>query len=171
MARPPELNLPTDPVAVQAQNKAEWNAERCSAPDFFTVGYTGRDMQSFVAVLVSAGVQTVLDVRFAPVSQYKPDFSKSNLQRHLASVQIEYLHKRELGVPRDIRGLAAKSGSRNAIWDWYDANVLPMLTLQKFFNWASHPVAILCLEFDPTSCHRHRLALELERHGLNGRDL
>lgn len=171
MARTPELNLPTEPVGVQLQNKAEWNRARPKAPDFYTVGYARRDIMTFLDLLSAAGVQTVLDVRFSPVSMYKPDFSKANLQRHLGSARIEYLHKPELGVPRDIRGRAAKYGSRNAIWDWYDASVLPTMTLQKFLNWADHPVAVLCTEIDPTSCHRHRIALALERLGLSCQDL
>ncbi len=171
MARIPDLRLPTDPVAVQEQNKADWNEARAGGADFYTVGYTRRHLDSFLAVLSGAGVETVIDVRHAAVSMYRPEFSKSNLTRHLAGVGISYLHLPKLGVPRDIRGKASGHDSRDVIWEWYDRHVIPTLTLHGFFNWADHPVAFLCTEFDPTSCHRHRLALELERQGLRGRDL
>lgn len=172
MARSPELKLPTDSLAVQNQNKAVWNeARRREDADFYTVGYTRRNIAGFLAVLVEAGVSTVVDVRHAPVSMHKPDFSKKNLARHLAGVGIDYIHMRHLGVPRDIRGRAAVTGSRDTIWEWYDDHIATSLSLNAFFNSGDHPVALLCTEVDPTSCHRHRLALALERHGLRGFDL
>lgn len=172
MALRPELKLPTEPLRVQQQRKAAWNEYRDrESADFFTIGYTKRTIESFVAVLVDAGVSTVIDVRHTPVSMYKPDFSKTNLAQHLAAAGIAYVHLRHLGVPRDIRGRAAVTGSRAAIWEWYDDHVIPRLSLYYFFNSATHPVALLCTELDPTACHRHRLALSLEARGLRGFDL
>lgn len=172
MPRVPDLNLPTNSARVQAQNKDAWNGERSrELADFYTIGYMRRDIASFVSVLRDAGVMTVLDVRYAPVSIYKPDFSKTNLRRHLAEAEIGYLHFPELGVPRDIRGKAAGQPTRDLIWHWYDRHVVPLLTLHSFFNSSEHPVALLCVELDPTSCHRHRLSLALERRGLRGFDL
>ncbi len=144
MARSPELALPTDSLRIQLQNKAAWNDARSrDLADFFTVGYMQRDIVTFLAVLVDAGVRTVLDVRHTPVSMYKPDFSKSNLQNHLAIAGIDYLHLPRFGVPN----------------------------LHSFFNSGDHPVALLCMELDPTSCHRHRIAMKLESHRLRGFDL
>jgi uncharacterized protein (DUF488 family) len=172
MARVPDLQLPNDPLDVQHQNKADWNeARRLVQADFFTVGYMRRDIRAFLAVVAAAGVSTVVDVRHTPVSMYKPDFSKGNLSRHLEAVGIAYLHMRNLGVPRDIRSRAAGKSTRDAIWEWYDEHVIPSLSLHAFFNSADHPVALLCMELDPTACHRHRLALALERLGLRGFDL
>ena len=168
------LSLPSTPRRVQIANKAEWNREReARSPDFFTIGYSGRDIGSFLSALRKAEVATLVDVRFAPVSQYKPDFSKSNLARHLAEHGIAYAHRPALGVPRDIRARAL-SGSRDAIWRWYDSNPARFFAgrnLHDFFNSAEHPVAFMCVELDPTECHRHRLAIALERHRLVGRDL
>jgi uncharacterized protein (DUF488 family) len=172
MARIPELNLPTDSINVQLSNKAAWNRDRSrEGADFFTVGYMRRDISAFLDVLLEAGVMTVLDVRHAPVSMYKPDFSKGNLQRHLTGAGIDYVHLRHLGVPRDIRAKAAGQETREPIWEWYDQHVIPFMNLHAFLNSGAHPVALLCMELDPTSCHRHRLAMKLERHGLKGFDL
>ena len=167
-----DLQLPTDSIPVQEENKVAWNSRR-SAQDanFYTVGYTRRDIRQFLDILLQAGVATVIDIRHTPVSMYKPDFSKRNLASHLGSAGIDYVHIRELGVPRDIRGLASGGASRNPIWEWYDANVISGVNLHAFLNWADHPVALLCVELDPTACHRHRLALSLERRGLRGYDL
>ena len=174
MSRYTGLSLPAPPRRVQQENKAAWNDERERAQsDFFTIGYSGRDISDFTAALRSARVVTLVDVRFTPVSQYKPDFSKRNLQSRLAEDGITYLHRPLLGVPRDIRARAIDH-SRDAIWEWYDAWVVPSFAgknLHEFFNGAEHLLALMCTELDPTACHRHRLALALERHGLRGYDL
>lgn len=172
MPRVPELDLPTDPVRVQLQNRAIWNETRPrDRADFYTIGYMQRDIGEFLTILLDAGVLTVLDVRYTPVSMYKPDFSKRNLQKHLADAGIDYVHVPDLGVPRDIRGKASGESTRAAIWDWYDRHVLPFVNLHAFYNSGDHPIALLCTEVDPTSCHRHRLALALEKRGMRGFDL
>ncbi len=174
MPRDRGLKLPSEPRHVQEGNKRTWNDERSREADFFSVGYMGRTIEDLVGILQSAGVCTVVDIRYAPVSMYRPEFSKSNLQQHLEVAGIDYLHLRELGVPRDVRGFAIDSGARDVIWEWYDENVvMPYVgtNLTHFLNLADHPVALLCVELDPTSCHRHRLVLALEERGLRSFDL
>ncbi len=169
------MKLPTASARVQQDNKAIWNEFRSpDSADFYTIGYSGRNIGEFVAALQSAGVATLIDVRQNPVSMYKPDFSKRNLARHLKADGIEYLHLPHLGVPRDVRAQAAEARDREVIWDWYDDNVAeqhitPNLTV--FLNMADHPIALMCVEHDPTSCHRHRLSIRLERYGLTSFDL
>lgn len=167
-----ELKLPTDPLRVQIKNKQAWNeARQKDAADFFTIGYSGRTIDQFLDALKDTGVICLIDVRANPVSMYKPDFSKNNLKRHLESCEIIYLHAPDLGVPRDIRSKALTSGDRNDIWRWYDECVTPTLSLHRFFNMADHPVAFMCTELDPTTCHRHRICLALEKNGLNSFDV
>ena len=141
--------------------------------DFYTTSYQGRDIDSFVSCLVMAGVETLLDIRFNPVSMYKPSFSRKNLEARLAEEEIEYLHMPQLGVPADVRQQAKASGQRDDIWAWYDEHVLTQFTknVDWFFNTANHPIAMMCLERDPDDCHRQRLADALERQGLMSRDI
>lgn len=169
------LKLPEKTKYEQRQSKIAWNSEHCtSSPDFYTIGYSGRNINDFIDVLKSAGVVTVVDIRFAPVSRFKPEFSKINLQRYLQNNGITYVHKSDWGVPRDIRAFSIGKQNRDDIWDWYDSNVLPNVAkknLDEFFNSMEHPVALMCVEYDPTECHRHRIFLGLERLGLHGCDL
>lgn len=143
------------------------------SPDFYTVGYSGRDIDTFVRALDSAGVACLLDIRFNAVSMYKPAFSRNNLERALKAAGIDYLHMPDLGVPSDIRGLATASGRRSDVWDWYDEHVLPQFSsnLGWFFNSTDHPVALMCVEKNAEDCHRHVLAGALERQGLRSADL
>ncbi|MDO8750869.1 MAG: DUF488 domain-containing protein [Dehalococcoidia bacterium] len=168
------LKLPHDSATVQSLNKARWNKERAKQhADFYTIGYSGRDITTFVELIRNAGVSTVVDVRQYPVSMYKPEFSKSNLRGALEGSGVQYIHRPLLGVPREVRASSIGKANRDDIWLWYDANVVAKFirNLHDFFNAAEHPVALLCVEADPTACHRHRLALALERKGLHGFDL
>ena len=175
LAKRNELRLPTSSLKVQLQNKADWNEQReISKADFFTVGYSGKTTEEFLHGIIQAKIKCLIDVRANAVSMYKPDFSKKNLNRILAAEGIEYLHLPDLGVPRDIRSKAIGKNHRDDIWDWYDKHVAKKFgfrNLHRFFNLSEHPVAFMCSELDPTSCHRHRLALALEKSGLSGFDV
>jgi uncharacterized protein (DUF488 family) len=168
------LKLPTKPARARAESKALWNEARSpSSADFFTVGYEGRTTKDLFDTLIGSGVQCVLDIRFNPVSMYRPDLSKSNLQAGLEREGISYFHLREWGVPRDVRARAIESGTRETIWQWYDKIVIaPHFrgNLHRFLNFG-YPVAMLCMECDPTECHRHRISIALEDQGLRGFDL
>src|ERR1700730_4965842 len=123
MQRP--LKLPTRSARAQAENKALWNDGRSTrTAQFFTIGYSGRTAAQFIRLLKDSAVNCVVDIRFTPLSMYKPDFSRSNFKRILERAGVEYLHVPELGVPRDIRALAIATGSREVIWEWYDQNVV-----------------------------------------------
>ncbi|MBI4337484.1 MAG: DUF488 domain-containing protein [Chloroflexi bacterium] len=175
MASFPSLSLPTPSKAVQKRNKSAWNHERdLSRADFFTIGYEGTRIEEFVRTLKATGVATVVDIRHGAVSIHKPEFSKGHLQQVLGSYGVDYIHRPELGVPRDIRAKAAGKVDRRSIWEWYDHEVVPQFvgrSLHVFMNWADHPVALMCVEADPTLCHRHRLTVALERRGLRSYDL
>src|SRR5690349_4759187 len=97
------LSLPTAGVKAQTENKALWNEGRSlEAADFFTIGYTGRKVEEIIDALKKNGVRTLVDIRQNPVSMYRPELSKSNLNRALEAEGIHYEHIPELGVPRDI---------------------------------------------------------------------
>lgn len=170
------LKLPEKTKHEQRQSKIFWNLERCclDESDFFTIGYSGRTITEIVDTLKKANVSTLVDIRFVPVSRFKPEFSKKNLKKALEDNGISYIHRSDWGVPRDIRAFSLGKKTRDDIWIWYDDNVLPNVVkknLDDFFNSMEHPVAFMCVEHDPTECHRHRLALGFERLGLRGRDL
>jgi uncharacterized protein (DUF488 family) len=172
MIRP--LKLPSRSARVRAESKALWNEARCIAgADFFTVGYEGRSTNDLVAALQSAEIRLLLDIRHSAVSMYRPELSKRNFGELLAREGIEYLHVPQWGVPRAVRAQAIEAGSREPIWRWYDENVVEPFfarNLHRFLN-MDHPLAMMCMEADPVECHRHRLFLALERHGLRGFDL
>lgn len=171
-ARP--LKLPANSRRVREQNKALWNEARSpDRADFFTLGYEGRSLIEIIGLLKRAEVSCLLDIRHSPVSMYRPELSKTNLQRTIEQSGMHYVHLREWGVPRLVRAHAAEEGTRETIWDWYDASIVDRYferNLHWFLN-LDHPVAMMCVEADPTECHRHLLFNALERQGLRGFDL
>lgn len=168
------LKLPTKSARARAQSKALWNEARSPEhADFFTIGYEDRATTDLFGILLGAGVQCVVDIRYNPVSMYRPDLSKSNLQKALEGAGIGYFHLREWGVPRDVRARALETGTRETIWSWYDENVIAphfRRNLHRVLNFG-YPVAMMCMECDPTECHRHRIFMALECQGLRGFDL
>jgi hypothetical protein len=72
-----------------------------------------------------------------------------------------------------VRARAIETGTRDTIWQWYDESVIAphfRRNLHRFLNFG-YPVAMLCMECDPTECHRHRISMALESQGLRGFDL
>lgn len=172
MKRP--LKLPNNPARVRIQNKALWNEARSlQGADFYTIGYEGRKIDQLLALLQDAEIRTLIDIRYSPISMYRPEISKKNISKSVEAIGIHYLHKPEWGVPKDIRAKAIDSGTRDVIWEWYDKFVIEQFFLKNlhwFLN-IEHPVVLMCYEADPTECHRHRIFLELERLSLHGFDL
>ena len=141
---------------------------------FLRWGIQDAKLKNLIDVMLKADVQSLVDIRKNPVSMYRPELSKNNLKRHVEEHGIYYIHYPDLGVPRDIRAKAIETGTRDVIWDWYDAHVVDQFigkNLHKFLNCADHPVALMCVEIDPRECHRHRLFMALESNGLRGFDL
>jgi uncharacterized protein (DUF488 family) len=168
------LKLPTKSARARAQSKVLWNEARSpDHADFFTIGYEGRAMKDLFDTLSGVGVQCVVDIRYNPISMYRPELSKGNLEKSLNRIGIAYFHLREWGVPRDIRARALETGTRETIWKWYDECVIAphfRRNLHRFLN-LGYPVAMMCMECDPEECHRHRIFNALESQGLRGFDL
>lgn len=167
----PRIALPQDSIDVQIFNKIMWNLERVGNFDFYTVGYEKKTIKQVLELLKRAKVETLVDVRKNPISQYKPDFNKGKLQETLKNHGIDYVHYPELGVPSDIRRKLGETGDYNWFFKQYDENILPRLEGDADLKPLKYPIAIMCVELDPTRCHRHRIALALEKKGLRGYDL
>lgn len=167
----PRIELPQESIDIQIFNKTMWNLERVGAFDFYTIGYEKKTIEQFVELLKSAKVRNLVDARKNPVSQYKPEFNKEKLEAILQECGIDYIHHPKLGVPSEIRRQLGKTGDYDWFFKQYDENVIPKLDEEVDLETLSYPIAIMCVELDPTKCHRHRIAFALEERGLRGYDL
>ena len=62
-----------------------------------TIGHGTRPAEELVAILLEAGVQTLVDVRRFPGSRRNPQFGRAALETTLAEAGIGYRHPEELG--------------------------------------------------------------------------
>ena len=165
--------MPQESLNIKAFNKSIWNLERIEKKDVYTIGFGEWDTEQFLKLLKKVKIKTLVDVRDTPLSQYKPEFNKNSISQLMKNNNIKYLHLPELGVPYEIRQKLAQNLDYNWFFNWYDKNILKEDVLNKKINQKimEFPIAIMCTEFDPTKCHRHRIALALEKRGLTSLDL
>jgi hypothetical protein len=170
--------LATDSAAVQEGKRWAWNAKRIGKVDFFTTSYQGRDLDSLIETWKAVGIKKVIDVRDSPYSQFRPDMNKSNLEKVLPKAGIDYESVPELGVSRSLRDELAKTGDYDALWKKYDVSIKDKYLVdndKQEILVALDPhegrLAYLCVERDPTKCHRHRIALNLEKMGWKSFDV
>lgn len=120
----------------------------------FTIGYGKRSSDTFADVLKQHHIAFLIDVRSAPYSRYKPDFSKDNLADNLRQHGIKYVFMGNLlgGRPDDPECYT------NGRIDYNLVKEMPFYQqgigrLQKAFE-QQHRVAIMCSEGKPEKCHR-----------------
>jgi len=133
------------------------------ATTFFTVGYEQTEPEEFLLRLQANGVETVVDVRDMPLSR-KRGFSKNQLQELLAEADIEYLHVKALGAPKEIRDPLRAGGSW---WEYVKgysrvlrsqaAEIDALIKLSR-----EKRICLLCFERNPADCHRSLVAREME---------
>jgi uncharacterized protein (DUF488 family) len=133
----------------------------------WTVGYSGHTPKSFIEAVRQSGVHRVVDVRSVPFSR-KPGFSKRALSQALEAAGIGYIHMPELGASREL--LARRKGGAPfaAIARDYKARLSnrrgALDALGDLLR--DRPSALMCLEKDPSQCHRGILAATLARRGF-----
>ncbi len=129
-------------------------------PRLWTIGYERLLPAELVAELSAAGVTRVLDVRFRPQSR-RPGMSKTRLGELLGDHGITYEHRKALGTPPDIRWFFKHGRSAEGAEQFrthLEASAADELdALAKDLDHAP-PTALLCLEADPSVCHRRVVA-------------
>jgi uncharacterized protein (DUF488 family) len=129
------------------------------AKTLYTFGYEGLSIDSFIARLKAAGVETVYDVRELPLSR-KKGFSKTAFGIALRDVGFEYIHLPVFGCPRPIRDQYRADGN----WDRYEKAFSSYLSKRsdEVKNLARATRAtiacLVCFEADFNFCHRSIVA-------------
>ena len=126
-----------------------------------TIGYEAAAVPTFLATLRDAGIDLLVDVR-AVAGSRRAGYAKSALAANLASAGIEYLHLRGLGTPKDGR-VAARAGRHaemHAIFRDHLATPPAQADLEVLAELvrAGRRTCLLCLEADPSRCHRSLVA-------------
>lgn len=129
----------------------------------FTIGYEGADLSAFVRRLQIAGVSVLVDVRELPLSRRR-GFSKRHLAELLAQHDIRYMHRRELGAPRDIRHELRETGDYRHYFRRFRVYLKTQhAALEQLVAECVGTVVLMCFERDPEECHRSVVAAELAK--------
>ncbi len=130
-----------------------------------TIGYEQANLGDFIATLLDARVECVLDVRELPLSR-KRGFSKRALSEALEAAGIRYAHIKALGDPKPGRD-AARAGrfaEFRKIYARHLATAGAQAALEQAGELAlSSRCCLLCFERDPENCHRKVVADSLSR--------
>jgi uncharacterized protein (DUF488 family) len=123
----------------------------------FTIGYGGRMIGDFLALLAAFEIALLVDVRSYPSSRFQPDYGKKRLAAHLKAADIGY---RFMG---DALGGKRKEVDcyRDGVIDYgrvralpvYRAGIAELIELSR----ETTPLAVMCAEKRPETCHRTRL--------------
>jgi uncharacterized protein (DUF488 family) len=131
----------------------------------YTIGHSNRPFDDFVALLASAGIRQVVDVRRFPRSRANPQFNLEALAEELPARQIRYTIVPELGGRRS--GRSDVPPEVNAYWrhksfhaysdysmgDEFAEGLARLLVLAR-----EAPSAIMCSEAVWWRCHRRIIA-------------
>jgi uncharacterized protein (DUF488 family) len=138
---------------------------------FFTIGHSTWPIETFVDILKSHGIRTLVDVRTIPRSRHNPQFNKETLPGELEAAGIRYVHEPGLGGLRRAKKDSPNGGWRNSSFrgfaDYAQTSEFAG-ALQRLIGIArDEPTAIMCAEAVPWRCHRSLIADALVIRGFS----
>ena len=132
--------------------------ERSPIPTpIYTIGYGSRSIAEFIEVLHQHEIAYLIDVRSAPYSRYKPEFSKAALAKELEQHGIRYVFMGDTlgGRPDDetcyVNGKLDYEKVKER--EYYQRGIE---RLHAAFS-QQHAVVLMCSEGKPEECHRCKL--------------
>lgn len=123
---------------------------------FSTIGYEKASLEDFIATLLHAEVNVLVDIRDVPISRRK-GFSKAALKEALETRGIVYVHLKGLGDPKEGRE-AARAGQYALFQKIYLKHMETNPAKADFervlnIGMNSH-ACLMCYEREPEFCHR-----------------
>jgi uncharacterized protein (DUF488 family) len=148
--------------------------------DFVTIGVYGWDADRFFAELQKAGVDLLVDARRRRgVRGSEYSFANSaRLQERLGELGIRYLHRIDLSPSDALRKQQGEADKEEHVArrkrtelspefvEGYRQEVLAHFDSRRFANELgdeTRVAALLCVEREPSACHRGLLAEQLEK--------
>jgi len=131
------------------------------------VGYEGRSLEEFLALLQAEGVQVLVDARLIPRCSRR-GFSRNALAETLEAIGISYVHYEILGVPEfdqvGFRGDRAAVASASTRYRSRLSTPVAQRVIRDLVGVARHRrVAVMTMFADADRCHRGTLMAEIAR--------
>lgn len=140
-----------------------------NTPGLFTIGYEGRDIDSFLNTLIKNEIDLIIDVRKNPFSM-NFSFTKNKLQNYLGNIDMQYIHIPELGIESELRDNLITLKDYQTLFKKYQTTTLKQHSKQVEHITElckKHRPALMCFEADKAYCHRTIIAREIEiRQGM-----
>ena len=133
------------------------SSHAADAPPVFTVGYGARTVDELIAVLRTHAIVFLVDVRTAPYSRFKPEFSKDALENALKQQRIHYVYLGDAlgGRPADPDCYVDDKVDYERVKskDFYLAGIERVRTAWQ----RGVRFVLMCSEGKPEQCHRSKL--------------
>ncbi len=130
-----------------------------------TIGYEGKDIQYFVALLKREGVTAIIDVREKPFSR-KKGFSKNKLQEALSDAGIKYYHFKKLGSPSWLRKEIKESKDLDYFQEYRKLLDKHLVFVDEIIELLKDEhCCLMCYEADVEGCHRKVVAEKIVEMG------
>ena len=154
-------------IAEQLMSKEDYRKIVAARPTkrrkstFFTIGYEGKSIETYVNQLIENDVRLLVDVRKNPLSR-KYGFSKGALSSLCERFDIDYVHIPKLGIPGMHRQNLESQADYDRLFLQYKKDVLPQS--KDALDYLSEllarykRIAITCFERDHEQCHRSCVA-------------
>ena len=97
--------------------------------NLYSIGYQGRTIEQFIALLRKYNVNVIVECRAIPYSKYNEAFNWDNLKKH-----SEFVYVNDVSLGND------------GYFNYKDIDYI----ISKPYN----GYAFMCMETDPTKCHR-----------------
>lgn len=123
----------------------------------FTIGYGARSLEEVISVLQANDIDYLIDVRTAPYSKFKPEFTKEILQKRVEAAGIRYVFMGDSlgGQPRD------PACYTDGKVDYEKVRIQPFFQAGVERLRKAHEqnvrAALICSEGRPEQCHRSKL--------------
>lgn len=130
--------------------------------DIYTIGHSTRDIEDFIGLLKSVGVNQLVDIRTIPRSRHNPQFAQEQLKSSLERAGIKYVYMKDLGGLRP-----AVKNSTNQAWrnksfrnyaDYMQSEEFKRALGELMDISSNRTTAIMCAEAVPWRCHRSLVA-------------
>ena len=129
----------------------------------YTIGYAGKDIDTFIKLLKKHGIKCLIDVRSSPFSGTFPEYDKPRLKETLATNDILYAHfGSEFGARRTedeaYSVTYSLKGERKDQVDFQKVYQLPAFQkgVERIIKGAeqNYSICFMCSEKHPIDCHR-----------------
>jgi uncharacterized protein (DUF488 family) len=138
----------------------------------YALGYQRRDLKEFLQTVQLYNIEQVLDIR-ENASSRKPGFAAVELKEALATIGVAYVHLPDLGCRNESRHALWRGEATESFFEDYRRRLAerPNALADLVRRVRSARSLLLCMERDPTRCHRAVLVEKLRTKGIFTRDL